>query len=83
VTGPAARTRPTARRPPTCFGTRGDEPRRTEFDLQGQYFWYCCAELKSGSDDDGTEPAWASVAGVHHRPPWPLRLRSPARSMSR
>ena len=29
--------RPTARRPPTCFGARGEEPRRTEFDLQGQY----------------------------------------------
>src|SRR5919201_4178232 len=31
--------RPTARRPPTRVGARGDEPRRTEFDLQGQYFW--------------------------------------------
>jgi hypothetical protein len=43
-----------------ALGARGDEPRRTEFDLQGQYF---CGELKSGSDDDGTESAWASVAG--------------------
>jgi hypothetical protein len=30
--------RPTARRPPTRSCARGDEPRRTEFDLQGQHF---------------------------------------------
>ena len=29
--------RPKARRPPTRFHARGDEPRRTEFDLQGQH----------------------------------------------
>jgi hypothetical protein len=30
--------RPKARRPPTRFDARGDEPRQTEFDLQGQHF---------------------------------------------
>src|SRR5436190_2636303 len=30
--------RPKARRRPTRFDARGDEPRRTEFDLQGQHF---------------------------------------------
>ena len=38
LTGLALRPepRPKARRPPTRFDARGDEPRRTEFDLQGQ-----------------------------------------------
>jgi hypothetical protein len=41
--------RPKARRPPTRVVARGDEPRRTEFDLQGQHFvGRCWSELNFG-----------------------------------
>src|SRR5207247_10759348 len=81
--------RPKARRPPTRAGARGDEPRRTEFDLQGQYsLWHCPSELKSTARADlegagrraergrcnATRPALELVAAAAEAD---VRLKSP------
>src|SRR5437762_780054 len=48
--------RPKARRPPTCFYARGDEPRRTAFELQGQHL-VRMAERRRASARPGGRPS--------------------------
>ena len=57
--------RPKARRPPTRVDARGDEPRRTGFDLQGQFV---CVELAAGATQRGASPCTRSPSATRLRP---------------